>query len=386
MKKWMTILICATLLTGCGSHPQPTATPGATTAWMQPTPVQPTATVVATPTPAATPAQSVQPDRTSWGSITEMVVRPAGWKQIVQDSAFTIGEKKKADTWEGENGPEDYYAYDWGTYPRIDGSTVCVPLAAEFARQHLGLSDSDVPGFICFSTTHYAYENLILRGPVYPWVMSQNATMAEKPVAIVTEPSDDEQAMAKENDVELVVKPVCRDAFVFITHKDNPVDSLTAEQIRGIYSGKITNWKEVGGDDRLIIPFQRDENSGSQTTMEKQVMRGEPMLKPEAAQIPGDMGELVDSVAEYRNGAGSIGYTFKFYIETLYKNEDIKMLYVDGVAPVDTDIRSEAYPFSVYYYGVIRGGEEKKTGGLFLDWVLSDEGQRCVKQAGYCPL
>jgi phosphate transport system substrate-binding protein len=173
---------------------------------------------------------------------------------------------------------------------------------------------------------------------------------------------------------------------VFITHKDNPVNSLTAEQIRGIYSGKITNWKEVGGSDCPITPFQRDENSGSQTTMEKQVMQGMAMLKPEAAQVPGDMGDLVDSVAEYRNGAGSIGYTFKYYIETLYKNENIKMLRVDGVAPDDTAIQSEAYPFWVYYYGVIRAGDEKKTGGLFLDWVLSNEGQRCVRQAGYCPL
>ena len=317
-----------------------------------------------------------------------MVVRPEGWKQIVQKSTFALGSKEKAGTWEGENGPEDYYAMDWGTYPSIDGSTVCVPLAAEFARQHLGLSDNDIPGFICFSTTHYAYENLILRGLVCPWLTSQNASMAEKPVDIifVTEPSDDELALAKENDVELEIKPVCRDAFVFITHKDNPVDSLTVEQIRGIYSGKITNWREVGGEDCPIVPFQRDQNSGSQTTMEKQVMQGMAMVKPEAVQIAQDMGDLIDSVAEYRNGAGSIGYTFKFYLETLYKNEDIKMIRVDGAVPDDANIQSEEYPFSVYYYGVIRAGEEDKTGGLFLNWVLSDEGQRCVKQAGYCPV
>ena len=135
-----------------------------------------------------------------------------------------------------------------------------------------------------------------------------------------------------------------------------------------------------------IIAFQRDENSGSQTTMEKQVMQGKPMVRPEAAQVASEMGELIDSVAEYRNDAGSIGYTFRFYMETLYRNDDIKILRVNGTAPDDAGIRSGTYPFATSYYGVIRAGEEKERGGLFLDWLLTDEGQHCVEQAGYCPV
>ncbi len=388
MRKALIILVCTILLTGCeDNRKEPTATPEATVpevtaAWEEP----------AAPTPgtsaAASPSRPAQPDRTSWGSISEMVVRPEGWQKIVQNDEFALGEKKLAGSWEDAEGSVDYYSVDWGTYPSIDGSTVCVPLATECARQHLGMADDDIPGFVCFSTTHYAYENLIGRMSVYPWITSQNAAMAERPVDIIfaTQPSDDELALAKEQGVELVIKPVCRDAFVFITHKDNPVDNLTVEQLRGIYSGEITNWAQVGGDDMPIIAFQRDENSGSQTTMEKQVMQGKSMVRPEAAQVASEMGELIDSVAEYRNDAGSIGYTFRFYLETLYRNDDIKMLRVEGVEPNDTGIRSGAYPFATCYYGVIRAGEETERGGLFLAWLLTDVGQRCVEQAGYCPL
>lgn len=388
MRKALIIMVCIILLTGCESNRnEPVATPEATipeatAAWEEPAASTPGISA------AASPSRPAQPDRTSWGSISEMVVRREGWKKIVTNGAFALGEKKLAGSWEDTEGTVDYYSVDWGTYPSIDGSTVCVPLAAECARQHLGMADDDIPGFVCFSTTHYAYENLIGRVSLYPWITSQNAALAERPVDIIfaTQPSDEELALAKREGVELVVKPICRDAFVFITHKDNPVDSLTAEQIRGIYSGEITNWAAVGGYDMQIIAFQRDENSGSQTTMEKQVMQGKPMVRPEAAQVASEMGELIDSVAEYRNGAGSIGYTFRFYLETLYRNDDIKMLRIDGTAPDDAGIKSGAYPFATSYYGVIRAGEEKQRGGLFLDWLLTDEGQRCVEQAGYCPL
>ncbi len=385
MRRMILFLILTLLLSGCSSGPSaPTATPDATAVWDEPTPEVPTATATVT----AAPAQPVLPDQTSWGSISEMLVRPKDWIKIVQHSAFALGEKKWAGTWEDARGSVDYYEMGWGTYPAMDGSTVCVPLAAEFARQHLDMADDDILGFICFSTTHIAYENLISRWSIYPWINSQTAAMAQKPVDIifVTEPSDDEMELAKTQGVELLTKPVCRDAFVFITHKDNPVDNLTVEQIRGIYSGKITNWAQVGGGDLPIAAFQRDPNSGSQTTMEKQVMQGTAMIKPEAAQIAGDMGDLVDSVAEYRNDAGSIGYTFKYYIDTLYKSEDIKTIWINGTAPDEVHIRNGTYPFATYYYGVIRAGDEEKAGGLFLDWVLSGEGQRCVKQAGYCPL
>lgn len=306
---------------------------------------------------------SGEPDKTgSWGAINQSVFRGADWEHIVTDSPFKLGND------------------DLGTYPALDGSTVCVPMAMEFARQHLSMSDEEAKYFVYFNTTHYAYESLIYQEES---VYDGKDALCAPNLILVTEPSDEELNMAKKAGVELIKKPICYDAFVFITHKDNPVNSLTVQQIRDIYSGKIKNWKDVGGNDEKIKAYQREENSGSQTAMENLVMGGVGMIDPITVPVIIGMGALVDMVAEYDNKTSSIGYTYKYYIDTLYKNDNIKTIAIEGVEPTNDNIRSGAYPFSTNYYGVIRKGDEENTGGKFLDWILSEEGQRCVKQAGY---
>ncbi|MGI5892633.1 MAG: PstS family phosphate ABC transporter substrate-binding protein [Bacillota bacterium] len=335
--------------------------------------------------------QQGEPDRIgSWGQINQVVARGEDWQQIVQNSPFQLGERSVRGSWNVSEGQEDYYEIKFGTYPSLDGSTVAVPMAVEFARQHLGFSDQDANDFSVFSTTHYAYENLIYAKPNSAGMIRSTTTFLEENHAvdliIATEPSDEELALAKQNNVQLVKKPVCYDAFVFITHKDNPVNSLTVEQIRDIYTGKITNWKEVGGEDREIAAYQREENSGSQTAMEKLVMKGQAMLPPPKVEVVAGMGELIEVVGEYQNDKSSIGYTYQYYIDTLYKNDNIKVLQVEGISSAPQNLRNNTYPFTTCYYGVIRGGEEEATGGKFLDWMISDEGQRCIEQAGYIPL
>lgn len=332
-----------------------------------------------------------EPDKTgSWSQINQDIGRDKTWKKLVKNSPFKLGERKVKGTWYvGEINEEDYYEVEYGTYPSLDGSTVNVPMAAEFARQHLDLSDEDANSVATFSTTHYAYENLIMKYPSSTsMISSTNTFFEEKPVdlIIVTEPSDDEIQMAKDNNVEMLIKPVCYDAFVFITHKDNPVDSLTVEQIQKIYSGEITNWNELGGNNEKIKAFQREENSGSQTAMEKLVMQGLSMLPANKIKIAIGMGMLIDVVAEYENKEASIGYTYKYYIDTLYKNDNIKTLKVNGVSPDDENLRDKSYPFTTNYYGVIRKEDEQNNGGKFLDWILSEEGQKCIDQAGYIPM
>lgn len=329
-------------------------------------------------------------DGGSWSQINQELTAPDGWERIVQNSAFQLGEKTASG---GADGPTYFRTYNvmgYGTYPSLDGSTVAVPMALEFARQHLSLTEDDLTGFVFFSTTHSAYEHLILRKPNgSAMIPSENAAMDDtRPVdlIIVTEPSDEELALAAENGVTLVKKPVCYDAFVFITHADNPVQSLTVEQIQKIYSGEITNWKEVGGADSSIIPYQREANSGSQTAMENLVMQGMPLSAAEENYVTGSMEGLVRRVGDYEDSAGSLGYTYKYYLDTLYKSDTIKILAIDGVAPTDENLRGGAYAFTTNYYGVIRAGEENSAGGLFLNWMLSPEGQRCIRQAGYIPV
>jgi len=343
-----------------------------------------------------------EPDRRgSWSQIDQQIDRPYDWRQIVQDSEFQLGESVP-DSSLGEMGSSGYDPYRemFGTYPRIDGSTVALPMALEFARQHLELSDVKSESFVRFQTTHNAYAELITGNPIegslyssYPWrIKGDNKEFfldPDHPVDIIlaTEPSDEELALARENNVALLKEPVCWDAFVFITHKDNPVKSLTVEQIRKIYTGEITNWKSSGGQDKEITAYQREKNSGSQTAMENLVMQGEQMAEPPMVIPVLEMSKMVEAIAEeYQNDSASIGYTYKYYIDELYKNENIKILQINGIEPSNENIRGKAYPFTVNYYGVIRDTDRDKTGGKFLDWILSQEGQRCVAQVGYIPL
>ncbi len=328
-------------------------------------------------------------DRTSsWASINQILEKQENWEKIVEESPFTLGEiAERKMTNSGDIWDEQYSI--GRTFPEMDGSTVCVPMAMEFARQHLGFDDENVRDFVDFSTTHYAYENLITKRDDMHWYFTYNGKYLDyykrEPVDLViaTHPSDEELKMAEDAGIELVLEPVCYDAFVFITHKDNPVESLTVQQVKDIYSGKIKNWKDVGGNDEKIRAFQREKNSGSQTAMERLIMGGADMIDPIEVKVIEGIGELVDAVAEYENNTASLGYTYRYYIDNLYKNDEIKTIAIDGIYPTDKNIRSEFYPYTTNYYGVIRKEDENENGGKFLQWILSDEGQKCVGQAGY---
>lgn len=300
------------------------------------------------------------PDKlSSYYSIDSELTRGENWRQIVVNSEF------KDD------------------YPLMNGSTVCVPLGLEFARQHLGATDRQALKYAAFETTKTAYEAIVGRAK---YVTAPNEFKLAD-IILATYPSADEWAMAEEDGVKLGIEPICYDAFVFITHINNPVESLTIEQARGIYSGEITNWSEVGGADSPIVAYQREKDSGSQTGMERLVMQGARMALPIKAPVVMGMGRLVNLVAEYKNETASIGYTYKYYIDNLYKNENIKILRIDGVQPNNENLADAAYPLTVSYYGVIRENDGANgLGRKFLDWILSDEGQKCVEQAGYVPL
>ena len=323
----------------------------------------------------------------SWSQINQTIQMKEGWQRIVEHSAFSLGESNEITA---ENG-KTFIEKGFGSYPSIDGSTVMVPMAIEFARQHLHLSEADLTGFVAFSTTHNAYLNLIHSTPngSAALVMEEAVMDAKHPVDLMlgTEPSDEELTLAAAHGVTLIKKPLCYDAFVFITHASNPVEDLSLEQIRAIYRGEITNWAEVGGNDAEIEAYQRNQNSGSQTAMENMVMRGEVIKSNKSVGIHyiQDMSSLARMIGGYQSTEHGIGYTYKYYLDELYHNESVKMLSIDGVYPSAENLRQGTYPLTAQYFGVIRAGDEAKAGGLFLDWMLSEEGQRCIEQAGYIP-
>jgi len=284
------------------------------------------------------PSPYDEEDRLSRDSINQLIERPAGWKRVVANiDSFQLSKNytfinNSVGTALSPSGNIKYvtavYNRSYGTFPAIDGSTVLLPLAAEFSWQYLDLSD-DQSGFFNFSTTHNAFLKLIgaagdnnTSGSFDEFISRTGNTInynrynfSKQPdIIFITSPSEAELNLAQSKGVSLTVRPVCYDSFVFITHIENPVDTLTVEQIRSIYSGQIRNWSEVGGADEEIVAFQRGPGSGSQTAMEEMVMDG------------------------------------------------IKMMSAPS------------------------GNDSSNTGGRFLDWMLSEEGQRSSVQAGYVPV
>ncbi len=257
-------------------------------------------------------------------------------------------------------------------FPHIDGSTATYPLSIELGKELLGLDDTGAKGFITHNTTHNAYVNLI---------------NGSADIIFVTQPSPKELELAAAGGVELEAVPICSEGFVFLVNEQNSVKNLTAEQVRDIYKGMIKNWRDVGGEDGNIIPYQREANSGSQTIMESTVMKGAVMATPPKEVLVYGMGELIDRVADYSNAKNALGYSVYYYATTMYRSRAVRLLSINGTAPSAQTIKDGSYPFTVSYYAVVRKSEEEGSGARrLLGWLLGEEGQSLIEKAGFVSL
>jgi phosphate transport system substrate-binding protein len=259
----------------------------------------------------------------------------------------------------------EYAGYD--LISRIDGSTATIPLSEAALTSYLGTNE----GFV-HNTTPMAYLNLI---------------DGSADIVFCTYPSEWEQEYAKDCGVEFEIVPVVNDALVFLVNAANPITSLSHEQLIDIYTGALTNWSEAGGSDKPIVPFQRQDNSGSQTLFYKLVMGDTPPMTPPSTLVYSEMGSLIDAVSSYENGEASLGYSMFYYVSDMYISSDIRLLSVDGVAPDRTSIAKGDYPFVTHYYAVLRKDTpEDHPVREYLRWLLSSEGQAVANNAGYVTL
>ena len=195
-------------------------------------------------------------------------------------------------------------------------------------------------------------------------------------------PSEEQKAYAEKCDTTFVYTPVGTEAFVFFVHKDNPIDNLTTEQIKGIYSGEITNWKQVGGKNEKIAAFQRNEGSGSQSML-KRFMGDTPIMEAPTEMVNDLMSGIIEKASDYRSKSNSIGFSFRYYVEGIIQNPDIKMLSIDGVAPTAENIRNGSYPIVTPVYAVTYEENTNENVDKLLQWVLSEEGQYIIEETGY---
>ena len=262
-------------------------------------------------------------------------------------------------------------------FPKLDGSTACIPLMAQMMADTTGIDLEVAQSGISVSTTAYAWENFGL----YP---DEEYTAR---MLVVYEAPDYVKEELKEANAQLEQKPIGRDALVFIVNENNPVKSLTRQQLKDIYAGKITNWKEVGGEDLAIVPFQRGEDSGSQTLFRKLLIQGGELMDPPTELAPAAMGELVDSIAAYNNSANAIGFSVYYYIDQMYSQPGLRLLAVDGVTPGNDTIADESYPLCNEFYAVVHADAAPDSPQRKVyDWLDTDEGRRCIEKAGYVAL
>lgn len=263
----------------------------------------------------------------------------------------------------------EQFVFTRENFPRLNGSTSTVPLGQAIASVLLGESREDVADLIQFSKTTQSYRELM-------WGFAD--------LLIAAEPAEVIWQEKEEAGFEWEMEPFAVDALVFIVNADNPVDSLTTEQVRKIYTGEITNWSQVGGDDLDIVPFQRNAEAGSQTAMMKLVMKDLPMMEAPADYVRGEMGDLIEAVAAFDGSANAIGYTVYYYANDMKMAEGLKILAIDGVDPDPDTIRSGQYPFlNNYYVLTAAGSADDAPAKILYDWILSEEGQTLVAHEGY---
>ena len=254
-------------------------------------------------------------------------------------------------------------------FPRIDGSTSLIPLEAGIRAAIFGKSIEQAEKDVAHTTTWGSFKRLL----------SGDADMI-----FSTPISAEQQKMADEAGVKLEQVPVVKEAFVFAVNAKNPVDALSRQQIKDIYSGKITNWKQVGGSDEPIIAYQRNTDSGSQNYM-IDFMGETPLMEAPTELRPGSMGGLMDVIAPNDGSLGSIGYSVYAYAADMYGTGDnIKFIKVDGAAPTKETIISGEYPLSSYNYAIFRADEpEEGAVRRLAEWMTSYDGQLAAAKAGY---
>lgn len=198
-------------------------------------------------------------------------------------------------------------------------------------------------------------------------------------------PSEAQLEVAQKAGIQYEMTSFGREAFVFFVNKENPVNNLSSEQIRGIYSGKIKDWKEIGApESEEIIAFQRNKGSGSQTMLEK-IMTGTPIAPPIKERVSDGMGTILTQTAEYRNKNSAIGFSFRFYTLEMMHNDKLKLLSIDGIAPTKENIENGTYPFITDFYMISAKPRSENTKKI-VEFMFSPAGREIIEKTGYIPL
>lgn len=239
----------------------------------------------------------------------------------------------------------------------VSGSTTVQPLAEKLAEAYMAENNSvriDVQGGGSSVGVKAAGEG------------TSNIGMASREIK--------ESELTEFPNLEIFV--IARDGIAIVAHPDVNVSDLTVEQVRDIFSGKVTNWKDLGGDDQNIIVVSREEGSGTRGAFEEMVM-GEDALIAATAILQPSNGSIRTTVSTTPYSVG--------YLSFGYLDETVKKISIGGVAPTEPNAADGTYPI-VRPLNMLTSGEPAGAVKAFLDFILSEAGQKLVVEDGYIPV
>ena len=192
-------------------------------------------------------------------------------------------------------------------------------------------------------------------------------------ILIATAPSDEQRAAMDASRLPFRVVTLCREPLVFLANRENPVDELSSQQVRDLYTGALDNWRGAGGEDLPVTTYRLVKNNGSQSAFE-QIARDVPT--DDRHRVVRTMPEIVDAVASDVSG---LCYAFWSYYVKMYANRRTKMLNIDDRGPTADD-----YPFRFPLYMFWRADREKPSVAALARWTQTDEGRELIRRGNLC--
>lgn len=285
-------------------------------------------------------------------------------------------------------------------YPIIDGSTSTLPLNTIIACELLGLNYKWQENKINFNSKTWSVTPKVQGNVKEKFEKRVRSSQthnsfihlidSEVDIALVARTmSPDEKAYADSKGVTLIETPIALDAFIFIVNSRNEIKGLTTENIQDIYTGKITDWEELGVEIypgySSINPYIRNPNSGSQELMDLLIMKDR-----EYIDLPIYEEALVFTMAGMLDAIGgdprAIGYTVYYYNEYIVRAGDsfLKAIAVDGVHPDKQTIANKSYPYTTEVYAVIRSDVNKSSMTYKVyEWLQTEAGKQVISKSGY---
>ncbi|MDR1828086.1 MAG: substrate-binding domain-containing protein [Methylobacteriaceae bacterium] len=255
--------------------------------------------------------------------------------------------------------------------PRLDGALSLNTLYAAFAH---AVYPPD--GYVIdYHNTIAAYKRLVDR---------------EVDIIFVPLPSEAQLNYAAKNRARMAFTLIAKEAVVFFVNPRNRVQSLSQQQIRDIYSGKISNWLSLGGGFHPIRAYYRDEGSSGQAWFHR-FMGKLPLIESARVRPNTRPGGIISDVAETSSDetaerdvfSSAIGFSFRYFCRLAVEKGAVRLLAVDGVSPTWDNIASGAYPLSIDYYAVTLEDNDNPNIPKLLEWILSPQGQSLVVKTGY---